>query len=115
MATFKAGDRVTISDRPATAADQKSGLFYGHYRGLSGKVQKAYLGEEVAVEVDLERLPEEIWKRHMTTCDQMRQRWLEGLAEEQRRRLSPEQNNFELRYVVLVSAKDLARQRAAGG
>ena len=110
-APFRAGDHVRIVDRPATAQDQKTGLFFNHFRGLPGSVQKVY-GAEATVEIDLEALPEEIWKRHMQTRDQMRERWLEGMAADVRRKLTPEQKQFDLRYVVLVSVGDLEKQRA---
>lgn len=112
MATIKAGDLVRISDRQATAQDVKSGLFYSHYRGLVGSVRKVYRNDEVAVEIETDALPEDVWKRHMQTRDQMRQRWLEGLSDDVRRKLSPEQKDFALRYVVLVSARDLEKRRA---
>ncbi len=111
MPNIKPGDRVRISSREATLRDARTGLFYTHYRGLVGSVSKVFPGNEVAVEVDLETLPEDVWTRHMTVRDQMRQRWLDGLPEEQRRRMTPDQKEFNLRYVVLVSAEDLERRR----
>jgi hypothetical protein len=112
MTRFKTGDSVRIAAREATPKDQKSGLYYGHYKGLPGAVQKVYATGEVAVEIEMDALPEDVWKRHMQTRDQMRQRWLEGLADDARRRLTPEQKTFDLRYVVLVAAEDLERRRA---
>lgn len=109
--TLRAGDRVRIVDRPATPQDAKSGLYFGHYRGMIGRIQKVY-GTEVAVEVELDALPEDIWKRHMQVRDQMRERWLEGMSPDARRKLTPEQKQFDLRYVVLVGAQDLEKRRA---
>ena len=111
MVNVKAGDCVRIQNRNATAQDLKSGLFYDYYRGLTGSVQRVFQAGEVAVEIDPESLPEDIWKRHMATRDQMRERWLEGLPEDQRRKLTPEQKQFDLRYVLLVSAADLEKRR----
>ena len=112
MANLKAGDRVTISRRDVTAGDAKTGLFYSHYRGLGGAVQKVYKSGEVAVEIELDGLPEDVWKRHMQTRDQMREAWLKGLSDEVRRKLTPEQRAFDLRYVVLVGQQDLVKRRA---
>ena len=109
--SLRAGDRVRIIDRPSTPQDLKTGLYFGHYRGMIGTIQKVY-GAEVAVEVELDALPEDIWKRHMQVRDQMRERWLEGLSPEVRRKLTPEQKQFDLRYVVLVAAQDLEKRRA---
>ena len=112
MANLKTGDRVRISDRTATPQDLKSGLFFNHFRGLFGSVQKVYKDQQVAVELEIDALPEDVWKRHMATRDQMRQRWLEGLADDVRRKLTAEQKEFMLRYVVLVAAGDLEKPRA---
>ncbi len=50
---FKDGDRVQVVDREANAADVKSSLFYNHYRGLVGTVQKVYeTTDDIAVTVD---------------------------------------------------------------
>lgn len=109
--SLRAGDRVRIVDRAATPQDLKSGLYFSHYRGMVGTIQKVY-GAEAAVEVELEALPEDIWKRHMQVRDQMRERWLEGLSPDARRKLTPEQKQFDLRYVVLVGVQDLEKRRA---
>ena len=50
-AQIKEGDRVRIVDRPQTADDIKSSLYYNHFRGLTGIVQKMY-ASEVAIEID---------------------------------------------------------------
>src|SRR5438552_14235408 len=109
---FRAGDLVRIVNREATAHDQKAGLFYSHYRGLQGQVQKVYGGEQAAVRIEVDSLPAEIWTRHLSTRDQMRQRWLEGLAEDARKKLKPDQKQFELSYVVLVGIQDLEKRKA---
>ena len=111
-ARFRAGDRVKVRTREATSQDLKSGLFFNHFSGLVGHVQKIYGDGQVAVAVELDALPEEIWKRHMQTRDQMRERWLEGLSDDVRRKLTPEQKQFDLRYVILVGMADLERRRA---
>ena len=113
MIKVKVGDNVKISSRAATPQDSKTGLFYAYYRGLMGKVQKVYGGGEIAVSIDPETLPEEIWVRHMSVRDRMRDAWLNGLSDDARRKLTPEQKRFELTYVLLVSQTDLERPRAA--
>jgi ribosomal protein L21E len=112
MLRLKVGDRVRIRDRQAEPQDRKSGMFYDFYRGLTGKVFKIFAPDEVALEIDLESLPEAIWKRHMNARDQMRERWIQSLPEETRRRLSAEQKSFDLRYVLLVRVSDVERMRA---
>src|SRR5687767_9554933 len=111
MAALRTGDRVRVKDRAATPHDRKSGLYFDYYRGLPGIVQKAYKSQGIAVEVELDCLPEEIRKRHLQTRDQMRQRWLEGLTADVRRKLTPDQKTFDLRYVILVAPADLEKRR----
>ena len=105
-AAFKEGDRVRIVDREATAEDLKSGLFYNHFRGLSGTIQKVY-ATEVAVEVDQATLSEAVATRHNEMQEQKKNDWLASLSEEGRNRLTPKERDFRYRYTVLVSAKDL--------
>ena len=109
MIRWKEGDRAQIVDRAATAADTKSQLFYNHYRNLTGTVLKLYgTGEtmQVALDVDLETLPEEIAVRHRETRDRMG----ENLPGAPRR---PSANSpeaaFRLRYVILIGFADIKR------
>lgn len=115
MIRVKAGDSVRIANRTATSQDIKTGLFFDHYRGLQGTVQKVYAAGEVAVSIDPETLPEDVWLRHMSTRDRMRDAWIGGLSDEARRKLTPEQKRFELSYVVLVAPGDLERPRPVRG
>ncbi|HLV80967.1 MAG TPA: hypothetical protein VKT32_11830, partial [Chthonomonadaceae bacterium] len=99
--------RVQIVDREATPEDAKSGLFYPHFRGLTGTIQKIYANQEAAVELETESLPDPIAHRHDDVQEQMKTRWLDGLSEEARHRLSEQELDFRLRYTVLVALGDL--------
>ena len=105
--TFNEGDRVQIVDREATPEDVKTSLFFNHYRGLVGTVQKIYATEEVSIEVELTSLPEAVVQRHTDVQEQMKSKWLDGLSEEARNRLSDAEKDFRLHYTILVSLKDL--------
>jgi hypothetical protein len=105
---FKEGDRVQVVDREATAEDAKSGLFYDHFRGLTGSIQKVYPSGEAAVEIELDSLGEALAQRHNDVQEQMRNRWMDGLSEAERSRLSDQEKDFRLRYTVLVTTQDLA-------
>ena len=102
------GDPVRLADRETTAADTKSGLFYPYYRGLTGIIAKLYSDSTAAVAVDPESLPGDIRKRHQAGTDAMRQKWLDGLSEEGRNKLSAAEKKFSLRYSLLVSLSDLS-------
>lgn len=107
MPPIGTGSRVRIATRSATADDAKSGLYYPHFAGLTGTVQHVYDADEVAVEIDPEALTAEVRARHASVRDQMKTKWLDGLSEEGRSKLTEREKDFRLRYVVLVSRKDL--------
>jgi ribosomal protein L21E len=109
MPHFKPGDRVRLVTRAQTEEDMKSGLYYEHFGGMTGIVQKIYGPQEIAVEIEPESLPQEIRQRHENVRDQMKTKWLEGLSEEGRSRLSEREKDFHLRYIILVSAADLQK------
>jgi len=101
------GDSVRVADRDAAGADAKSGLFYPHYRGLTGTLTKIYPDGTAAVTVDPESLPDEIRARHRAGSAAQRQKWLDGLSDEARNRLSAAEKQFSLRYTILVATADL--------
>ena len=103
-----AGDTVRLSDREANAADVKSQLFFPHYRGLVGTIIKTYPDGTANVHVQAESLPSEIRARHLTGTDAMRQKWLDGLSDESRNKLSASEKKFSLRYHLLVALEDLS-------
>ncbi len=109
MSTVKEGDRVRIVAREATDEDFKSGMYYGHYAGMTGTVQKVYGKDEVAIEVEHDSLAKEIRKRHDEVRDQMKTKWLDGLSEEGRSKLTEREKDFNLRYMVLVRMADLEK------
>jgi hypothetical protein len=102
------GASVRLADRETSAADTKSGLFYPYYRGLTGTIAKLYSDNTAAVSVDPDSLPEDIRKRHQAGTDAMRQKWLDGLSDEGRNKLSAAEKKFSLRYSLLVSLTDLS-------
>ncbi len=101
------GTPVRLADRDPGSADTKSGLFYPYYRGLTGTVTKDYSDGTVSLSVDADSLPEEIRKRHQAGTESMRTKWLEGLSDEARNKLSAAEKKFSLRYSILVGAEDL--------
>ena len=102
------GAPVRLADRDTSAADTKSGLFYPYYRGLTGTVAKLYSDNTAAIAVDPDSLPEDIRKRHQAGTEAMRQKWLDGLSDEGRNKLSAAEKKFSLRYSLLVSLADLS-------
>ena len=102
------GSPVRLADREPNAADSKSGLYYPYYRNLTGIIAKLYADETAAVTVDPESLPNEIRARHQAGTDAMRQKWLDGLSDEARSKLSASEKKFALRYNLLVGLADLS-------
>ena len=107
--TLAPGDTVQVADREATGPDAKSGLFYNHYRGLTGAVSKVYPDGSAAITVDVESLPEPMRARHLAGSEAQRQKWLDGLSDEARNRLSGAEKRFSLRYTLLVATSDLTK------
>jgi len=101
------GDRVQVITRDVTAEDTKSSLYYGHFAGLTGVVSKVFATQDASIEVEQASLPEGVSKRHHDFQDSWRSRWLDGLSEEARNRLSPQEREFNIRYTILVSLNDL--------
>jgi len=102
------GVPVRLAERETNAADLKSGLFYPYYSGLTGTVAKLYADGTAAVMIDPESMPAEIRGRHQKGTDAMRQKWLEGLSDEARNKLSAGEKKFSLRYTLLVGVGDLS-------
>ena len=113
MLRLKEGDRVRLVDRAPTPSDARTGLYYSYYRGLTGTVFKIYgsgAGAQAAVDVDLLSLPEDVARRHLDMRDQMRA----NLTGEAKRLSAPgAEQEFHLRYVILVAVADLTRPPAA--
>ncbi|WP_309712206.1 hypothetical protein [Armatimonas sp.] len=107
MAKINSGDTVIIAAREQTPADIKSGLYYPHYADMSGTILKVY-DDEASVLVDRETLPAELRKRHEENEKAMKTKWLDGLSEEARNRLTGAEKKFSLNYAILVAVADLA-------
>ncbi len=99
---------VRVAERESNAADLKSGLFYPYYSGLTGTVAKLYADGTAAVAIDSDSLPAEIRSRHQKGTEAMRQKWLDGLSDEARNKLSAGEKKFALRYNLLVGISDLS-------
>jgi hypothetical protein len=111
MSKINPGDTVTVAKRDQTPADIKSGLYYPHYGGLSGTILKVY-GDEASILVDRDTMTTEIRKRHEENEKSMKAKWLDGLSEEARNRLTGAEKKFSLNYAILVAVADLAEGEA---
>ncbi len=103
---FKEGDYVRVVEREQTPADVKSGLYYPFFAGLSGTVDRIY-DTEVCIKVDLDTLPKDVLKRHLSIQDSIKRKWLAGLSGEARNRLTGDDRKFDLSYTLLVQESDL--------
>jgi hypothetical protein len=107
MASFKAGDRIQLATRELSPDDEKNGLYYSYFGGLTGSVDTVYDDGSVCIDVDLEALSAAARDRHLAMQEAERKKWLEGLSGEARNRLTPEQKQLKLSYKILASVKDL--------
>lgn len=108
---FKQGDYVRIVARECTTADLKAGVFYRYFGGLCGVIDHIYNDKEVCVKVDLDTLPEDIRRRHFEIQESIKQKWLDSLSAEARKRLTPDEKRFELSYTILVQSSDLEKAK----
>ncbi len=109
MTAIKQGDHVRISTREASAEDMKAGTYFEHYGGLTATVLKAYDNGEAVLDVDTESLTKEVRVRHDSIRDQMKTKWLDGLSEEGRSKLTEREKDFLLRYTLLARLEDLEK------
>lgn len=107
------GDQVQIADREPTPADTKSQLFFAHYRGARGLLSKLYADGTALVIADTGSMPGDVRSRHDAGTTAMRQKWLDGLSDEARNRLSSAEKKFALRYSILVAQEDLRSEGPA--
>ena len=112
MAALKSGDSVVVVERDPTAEDVKNGFYYAHFGNLVGKVDRVYDDGMVCVDVNIDALPDGIRRRHETTQNAAKARWLDGLSGEARSRLTEDEKQFNLSYKILVSSKDVVPGKA---
>ncbi|HEY3280863.1 MAG TPA: hypothetical protein VGN26_01180 [Armatimonadota bacterium] len=110
--SWQPGDRVRVVKRDATLADLKSQLYFDHFGDLTGTIRRLY-DAEAWVEIDRESLSSSVLARHKSVEANMKSKWLDGLSEEAKRRLTDREKQFRLRYSVLVSTEDLVKGPAA--
>ena len=113
MASYKTGDRIIINSRETTVDDEKSGLYYKHFGGLTGVVDRLY-DDSVCIHVDLESLSNDMKKRHDEIQEFERKRWLSSLSDEARNRLNAEQKKLKISYKILVSINDISKDPDGG-
>lgn len=107
MAQVKSGDNVKIIKREVTPEDTKSGLYYSFFGDLIGKVDRVYDDGSVSVDIDINSLTRDMREMHLGIQEAEHKRWLDNLSEEMRRRLTKEQKQLTMSYMVLVGVKDL--------
>lgn len=107
MPKFKDGDRVQVKVREVQGKEALEGRYAPHLGGTRGTILKVYSPQEIAVDLDIDSLPESVRARHAEQQSAMHEKWLSSLSEEARNRLSEEEKTFRLRYVVLLSEADL--------
>lgn len=107
MPKWKEGDRVRVVSRPVTEEDRKSNTYFEHMAGLKGTVEYLYDGALVSVKVDPDSLTPISAKVHKGATENMRERFIKSIGEEQRKTLTSEELNFAVNFNILLSADDL--------
>ena len=106
IASVKEGQTVKFIPRDASK-EARPVPYYDFYTGLNGKVVKVYDDGTVALVVDRASLPVDALQRHEKSEQDMRDKWMRSLSEDDRSKLTEAQRAFSLRYTLLVSASDL--------
>ena len=107
MSPLKIGDRVKVAQREMTAADYKTGLFYDYFCKLTGTIERIYEDKTVCVRVEMDSLPEDVRKRHLEVQEAVKKRWMSGLSQEQRDKLSEADKAVKLGYNILIGEPDV--------
>lgn len=107
MPKWKEGDRVRVISRDVTEEDRKKNRYFEHMAGLTGVIQNVYGDSEIAVRVEPESMSKITREVHIKATERMKDKFLDGLPQEQRRNLTEEELNFKAQYVLLVQESDL--------
>lgn len=107
MVKWKEGDQVRIVEREATAEDRKNHRYYAHMANLVGTVQNIYAESEIAVRIDPATLTPVTRDVLDTATKRMRERFLDGVSEEQKKLLTKEELEFDVHYMLLCHQDDL--------
>jgi len=109
MAKLKEGDRVKIAIRDSNEQDRKINKFFQHMTGLTGTIENYYNAREIAVKVDLDKLPAIPKAVHTEATKRLRNKFVESVGEEQRKSLTKEELEFTPHYMLLLSEADLEK------
>lgn len=109
MLHWKEGDTVRVISRQVTDEDRKKNRYFEHMAGLSGIIENVYSDAEVAVRVNPDSMSKITREVHVTATQRMKDRFLEGLPQEQKRNLTEAELDFKAQYVVLVQSTDLEK------
>jgi hypothetical protein len=109
MPKWKEGDQVRVITREVTDEDRKKNRYFEHMAGLSGIIENVYSDAEIAVRIDTDSMSKITRDVHMTATQRMKDKFLDGLPQEQKRNLTEEELDFRAQYVLLVQAVDLEK------
>ena len=109
MAKWKVGDRVQVVTRDVTDEDRKKSRYFEHMAGVIGEVQSVYSDSEVAIRVERSSMNKITADVHAKATERMKDKFLDGLPQEQRRNLTEEELDFKAQYVLLVQGEYLVK------
>ena len=109
MAQWKTGQKVRVVTRRVTAEDKAKSRYFEHMAGAVGEIQSVYADGTVALQVDTGTLGETPRGVHRTATLKMREKFANGISEEQRKALTKEELEFDTHYVLLVRGEDVEK------
>ena len=109
MPQLKVGEKVRVVTRKVTVEDRAKSRYFEHMAGTSGEIQSVYDDGTVALQVDPASLNEVARGVHKTATLKMREKFANGISEEQRKALTKEELEFDTHYVLLVRTEDVEK------
>src|SRR5690348_13784856 len=100
MPNWREGDRVRVVSRPVTEEDRKKNRYFDHMANLTGTIQNIYNAEEIAIRIDPDAMTNVTRDVQRHAVLRMREKFVGSVSEEQRKQLTPEEQNFDAHYVL---------------
>ena len=83
--------------------------FFQHMTGLTGTIENYYSTKEIAVKVDIDKLPTIPKQVHAEATKRLRTKFIESVSEEQKKSLTKEELEFTPHYMLLLAETDLEK------
>lgn len=77
--------------------------------GLTGTVTNVYGEAQIAIKTDIPSLTQVTSDLHTLSIKKMREKFLKGVSDEQRKQLTKEELEFDANFMILVRSEDIEK------